>query len=322
MKDYSMYVPNVSFEQIPIKNLVSSQDYQRNLSMRHVKRAVENFNLYQINPVKVSRRNGINYVFNGQHTIEIIALVSGSRDTPVWCMVYDDLYYEQEADIFANQMKYVKALTPYEIFFANIEAGNDKQLIIKDLVESFGLHIAPTKQVGAICAVSTIESIYDKYGLQNLTRVLRLTIGTWEGDVNSFSANMLSAIARLIFVYDTEIVDNVFKEKLGERSIKEITRSAHERSSGSLGFAEAILCFYNKKMKNPLDILKLHIGKGHKMIGSYSDDDSDYDDEYEYINGTDEIIASAGVDGEKQLSLPYNDVLEDTAKESALSSGF
>ena len=275
-------------EQIPIKNLVSSQDYQRNLSMKHVKRAVENFDLYQINPVKVSRRNGVNYVFNGQHTIEIVATVSGSRDTPVWCMVYDDLYYEHEANIFANQMKYTKALSSYEIFIANIEAGNDKQLIIKDLVESFGLHIASTKQVGAICAISTIENIYDKFGLQNLTRVLSLTIGTWEGDVNSFSANMLSAVARLIFTYDTELVDEVFKEKLGDRSIKEITRSAHERSSGSLGFAEAMLCFYNKKMRYPLDILKLHNNKGRKNIKMYSEEEEaeNIDD---YINGTDDL---------------------------------
>ena len=83
---------------------------------KHVQRAAANFDLYQINPVKVSRRDGINYVFNGQHTIEIVALVSGSRETPVWCMVYDDLVYTQEADIFANQMKYVKSLLPYEIF--------------------------------------------------------------------------------------------------------------------------------------------------------------------------------------------------------------
>lgn len=61
-------------------------------------------------------------------------MVSGSRETPVWCMIYDDLEYEHEADIFANQMKYVKALLPYEIFMANIEAGNDKELNIKALV--------------------------------------------------------------------------------------------------------------------------------------------------------------------------------------------
>ena len=73
-----LFVPNVRFELIPIKELVSSQDYQRTLSIAHIRRAVENFDLYQINPVKVSRRNGINYVFNGQHTIEIVAAASGS----------------------------------------------------------------------------------------------------------------------------------------------------------------------------------------------------------------------------------------------------
>ena len=66
MTDYKDFVPNVHFELIPIKNLVSNQEYQRNLSDLHVKRAAENFDLYQINPVKVSRRDGVNYVFNGQ----------------------------------------------------------------------------------------------------------------------------------------------------------------------------------------------------------------------------------------------------------------
>ncbi len=45
-------------------------------------------------------------------------------------MIYDDLEYTHEADIFANQQKYVKPLTPYDIFAANIEAGNEEQLTI------------------------------------------------------------------------------------------------------------------------------------------------------------------------------------------------
>lgn len=107
MDELHQFVPNVHFELIPIKDLVSNQNYQRNLSLGHVKRTVAHFDPYQINPVKVSRRNGINYVFDGQHTIEIVATASESRETPVWCMVYDDLEYTEEADIFANQKKYV-----------------------------------------------------------------------------------------------------------------------------------------------------------------------------------------------------------------------
>ena len=46
---FEQYVPNVHFEQIPIKNLVSNQEYQRNLSQLHIKRTADHFDLYQIN---------------------------------------------------------------------------------------------------------------------------------------------------------------------------------------------------------------------------------------------------------------------------------
>lgn len=49
MNELLQYVPNVYFEQIPIKNLVSNQEYQRHLSMNHVKKAGE----YETISVKV-----------------------------------------------------------------------------------------------------------------------------------------------------------------------------------------------------------------------------------------------------------------------------
>lgn len=258
------FVPKVHYELIPIKNLVSSQDYQRNISIKHVQHAAANFDLCQINPVKVSRRDGINYVFNGQHTIEIIALVSGSRETPVWCMIYDDLIYEQEADIFANQMKYTKTLLPYEIFMANIEAGNDKQLIIKSLVESYNLVISGKAQPGGICAVATLESIYNKYGFHVLNRTLRLIIAAWEGTSKSFSANMMNGVARLIHCFGDDMKDDLFAEKLGRISIKELSRTARDRRAGSLGYSEAMLLVYNKKSQRPLKFELLYSNKGAK----------------------------------------------------------
>ena len=280
MADYSMFVPNVHFEQIPIKYIVYIQEYQRNISEQHVLNAAAHFDLCQINPVKVSRRNGINYVFNGQHTVEIVALASGSRDTPVWCMIYDDLNYEQEADIFANQMKYVKPLKPYEVFMANIEAGNQKQLIIRDLVESYSLSIGQVRNYGVVCAVTTLENIYDKFGYHTLDRTLRLCVGTWEGDINSLSANMLNGIARLVHTFGDTMKDEIFKEKVGEMSVKLLSRTAKERRPGSMGYAEAMLLAYNRKCKYPLKWTKLY----EKNVGNCEglDIDDDLDD------GTDE----------------------------------
>lgn len=281
MDDYSRFVPAVKFELIPIKNLVSNQEYQRALSQKHINRAAANFDVFQINPVKVSRRDGINYVFNGQHTIEIVALVSGSRETPVWCMVYEDLYYEHEADIFANQQKFVKQLSSYEIFVASIEAGSDKEGIIKNLVESYGMRIGKTRAPGVICSIATLESIYTKYGVAVLDRTLRMVIGTWEGDVNSFGANILSAIAKLIVVYDEKLNEVIFKQKVGALSVQAITRRARDRRPGSLGFAEAMLIAYNFKSKYPLRQNKLY-DKHHPYnpndVGQY-DDEEDADEE-------------------------------------------
>lgn len=259
MNNYNKFVPNVHFEQIPIKNLVSNQEYQRNLSQHHIDMAVKNFDLYQINPVKVSRRDGINYVFNGQHTIEIVARVSGSRETPVWCMIYDDLCYEEEADIFANQMKYVKPLTPYEIFLANIEAGNDQQLIIKELVESYGLVLSNKRAPNNIAAITTIENIYEKYGYQVFSNVLRVVIATWEGECYSLSSNVLNAIAKIIITYGDSFDEEIFKARLGEIPIKQVLRVGKERGGGALGVAEAMVLAYNGKKKS--DISKLPIQK-------------------------------------------------------------
>ena len=248
--ELAAYVPNVHFEQIPIKNLVSNQDYQRNLSLKHVQKAAAHFNLYQINPVKVSRRDGINYVFNGQHTIEIVALVSGSRETPVWCMVYEDLDYAEEAEIFANQMKYNKPLLPYEIFMANIEAGSDEQILIKDLVESFDLELSSSGAPGSICAISTLEEIFEKQGYEMLSRILGLIIATWEGAPMSLSSNILKGVSRFLAAYGDEVRDEAFKEKLSQISIKELTRTAKDRRAGSLGYAEALVLAYNNRKSN------------------------------------------------------------------------
>ena len=253
-------IPDVTFELIPIRNLVSNQAYQRPLSEGHIRSAVEEFDVYQINPVKVSRRDGINYVFDGQHTIEIVASESGSRDTPVWCMIYE-LKYEEEAHIFADQQKHVKSLVPYETFNAHIEAGDPKQMMIKSVVESYGLRITCTQQPNGVCAVSTLERIYDKYGQTVMDSALRLAVETWEGETNSLSGNMLMAIARIIVAYGDSLKEDVFKDHVGKVSVKSIIRTAKERRPGAMGFAEAMMIQYNLKNKYRLSLRTLYGGK-------------------------------------------------------------
>lgn len=251
-------IPKVVFELIPIKDLVSNQDYQRSLSEGHIIGAVKDFDVFQINPVKVSRRDGINYVFDGQHTIEIVASKSGSRDTPVWCMVYDDLLYQEEAHIFAEQQRHVKALVPFETFKAHLEANDEKQMMINDLVRSYSLEISSGVRPGSICAVAALEMIYDKHGYHVLDETLRIILATWESEPSSLSANFLKAVARIVVTYGEALREDIFKEHVGRCSVKSIIRNAKERHPGVLGYAEAMMIAYNAKNKYRLSLRKLY----------------------------------------------------------------
>ena len=246
-------VPKVVFQLIPIRELVSNQDYQRPLSESHILKAVNDFDVCQINPVKVSRRDGVNYVFDGQHTIEIVAAKSGSRETPVWCMIYDDLAYREEAHIFAEQQKNKKNLVPYEVFNAHVEAGEQKYLMIRDLVSSYGLKVSGDKTLPTnICAVSALESVFDGYGYHVLDQTIRLILATWEGERGSFTGSMIKGMAKIIVTYGNELQEEEFKAKVGCYSIRTVIRRGREICAGSLGIATAMVNIYNEKRKRYL----------------------------------------------------------------------
>lgn len=267
-------IPVVTFELIPIDQLVSDQDYQRCLSEFHIKKAVEDFDVNQINVVRVSRRNGINYVVDGQHTIEIVAAASGSRKTPVWCMIHTELDYKEEAHIFAEQQTHVKPLTPYEKFKGHIEAGDQDQIMIQSIVKSYGLEISGYKVPRSVRAISTMEKIYKKYGYQVLDESLRLIVGTWEGEVNSLSGGMLAGASHLVVAFGDTLREDVFKEHVGRVSVRQLSRNAKERRPGALGFAEAMILAYNAKNKYHLSMRKLYGGKGDDKDDDYSEDEA------------------------------------------------
>jgi len=155
----------------------------------------------------------------------------------------------------------VSGATPLATIRANIEAGNEQQLVIKRLVESYSLSIGPTKAYGVICAVATLERIYTKYGYHVLDRTLRLCVGTWEGDIDSLGANVLAGVARMVVAFGDQLRDETFKERVGFMSVRQLSRIAKERGAGSLCYAEAMLVAYNRKCKYTLRMTKLHSGK-------------------------------------------------------------
>ena len=206
-------------------------------------------------------------------------------------------------------MKFVKPLKPYEVFMANIEAKNPTQLLIQDLVHSYGLEIGNKRAPNVICAVSSLEAINRDYGINTLSRVLRLVIGAWEGDMNSLSANILNAVAKLVVVYKDHLNEDVFAEKVGALSIKALTRIAKERRAGSMGFAEAMIIEYNGKKKNQayrLNIRQLY-DKDVALWARSEEDGFDDTETFEKLFAKNKDIDDPDADDDINIGLDFED---------------
>ena len=103
-----------------------------------------------------------------------------------------------------------------------------------------------------------MERIYDKYGLEVLDNTIKLDVATWEGEKNSFSGKMLNGIAKILVTYGDSINEDVFKDKVGQVSVKQIIRTAKERRAGYMGIAETIVIEYNNKNKHRLSLRQLY----------------------------------------------------------------
>jgi hypothetical protein len=110
----------------------------------------------------------------------------------------------------------------------------------------------------SICAVNTLERIYEKYGEKVLDSTLRLAVATWEGENNSLSGSMLMGIARIVVAYGDSLKEDVFKDHVGKLSVKAIARTAKERRPGALGYSEAMMVAYNAKNKYRLSLRALY----------------------------------------------------------------
>ena len=78
------------------------------------------------------------------------------------------------------------------------------------------------------------------------------------------SNGLSSEFINHVIAANNDIKDDLFAEKLGRISIKELSRTARDRRAGSLGYSEAMLLAYNKKSQKPLKFEQLYSNKGAK----------------------------------------------------------
>ena len=228
------------------------KSYQREPDQKRIRLMADKFRPELVNIVKVSYRDGQYYCFDGNHTTHLLRLLNPEPDFKILCRVYYGMTREEEAELFALQTGYSKAVaSAYKLRALEI-AGYEEVVAFLEATRSCGFSIDPVKgyvKDGAIVAVKKANQVYDSLGEEQYKNMLCLIRDTWHMASWSVSQNMLGGMVLLFKTYGDKINRERFIRQLASICDNEIKRTAGKYDVFPVGYqvALAILEFYNKR---------------------------------------------------------------------------
>jgi hypothetical protein len=188
------------------KKLVIPQDYQRRLRPGRVARIAAEFDEHIANEPKVSFRDDVYYVFDGQHTIAARVKVNGGRDTIIRCKVYRGLTERDEALLFAQQTGESAPLTASAEMRALIFAGDPDAVAFLHATEAAGFHLGFEQGCGnnRIICINTAFSEFKRVGAELYKEALGILQSAWGGAPESLRAETLVGVLAFVELYHRE----------------------------------------------------------------------------------------------------------------------
>ena len=244
-------------QEINSKNLkILGEDYQRELNESRVARIVSSFNEMVANEPKVSYRNGMYYVFDGQHTIAARKLLNGNEDIPILCKVYQGLTEQDEAFLFATQNGEEAKPTPGERMRAWLFGGSKDAIAFRNATESTGITLELSDipcRYHLVC-INTALNMYKRIGEKMYKEALGVIVDAWDGDVESLKTEILIAICRFIWIYH----DDYDRERLVWR-----LKSEHPKLIRQAIISDFELAGFKRHVNQ---IYKIYNGSGKPII--------------------------------------------------------
>lgn len=199
---------------------INIPDYQRGIIPTKIKTIINNFDDKKLGVLKISLRDGIYYIIDGQH--RLIACKTLDH-TYVMCEVHRGLTYEQEAIMFLEQHNNQTRVSTIDKFNAKVEAKKTQSMNIKAVVEKNGFTLTKGTTRYGIASVSKLEIIENDMGLDILDKTLDTIYKTWYGAASSTDSKILMAVA--LFIKNTKGFDSkAFIKKLSKIEPKLIIR--------------------------------------------------------------------------------------------------
>lgn len=239
-------IGDMDFQKLPSELLVTA-GYQRPVDMEHVLEIIENFNPHKLEPLKVSNRDGKYYVFDGSHTLTALKMISKGMPMNVYCRVYHNLSYQEEAELFASQYERKnKVAFQYELR-AHLQGEEPVYEAFEKLTEQCGYRLAIGGNVGP-CRIGALKkawNIYVSYGPSVYEKALRVIMKTWGGVEWTLFGYMLGAIAVFVHTFPN------FSEKRFIQKLEHVDLDALQHHidmdarTKDYAYAWAVAWFYN-----------------------------------------------------------------------------
>lgn len=148
------------FAVVALDELYIDESYQRSLQ-NHVKVIARDWNPTKCDPLKINfRADGLFYVWDGFHRLEA-AKLRGIKY--LLCDITVGLTQSQEAELFGCQGVGIKKPDPYDIFKANVCAGEEIDTAIKEMCDDYDLLVnRNNKKAGNLSCLTLARKIFEK----------------------------------------------------------------------------------------------------------------------------------------------------------------
>lgn len=248
-----------------------TEPYQRGPQESHIRTLARTWRDDSIGVIHVSyHRPGRYAIVDGQQRIEAYKRVLVKRGLnpaaeTVWCQVYFDLTYADEARLYVDLNK-VKNQSALQRFKGRVEARERAAVDITQVVESFGLAVAKPKNgvggretAGTISAIVAVERVYKSGGRDMLSAVLSILHAAYGQERQAYEAGMLDGLDYFLLRWQVDplykrrhLVDSLSRTPVGQLDAAHKTNMLGGQCSSTEAWGRAFLLLYNKGLRNKM----------------------------------------------------------------------
>ena len=233
--------------------------YQRELDNKRVDAIVREFNGDLFNEPKVSYRDGVYWVFNGQHSIAAWRKLHGGEDKIVVCKVYKGMTWLEECDAFMKQNGISKDPTTSQKLRAAFNSGAPDvvDMVNKATLCGFVVDFSNCKTPTRIVATSALYRSYKSIGADAYLEMLTTIREAWYGDMDAVSQQVIAGMTGAYKAYRGSFSSSDLAKALKRITPAEIIRNGRSYRNRTNTYAREIVKAYNKGRRYRLDENKL-----------------------------------------------------------------